>query len=254
MESLSEFVHGVSGFAGMSHADKIRHFVWYLHTEKRREELRVQDVRECFEAVHLDLPANLARSVDALTEGRPPTLLKKGGSYRMHATARSALAHLCRKPESTVLVESALAELPAKLRNDSERLYLEETLVCYRHQAFRATIVLAWNLAYDHLLHWILANATRVAAFNQGIPKRNPNKRHVTIATRSDFEDLKEDEVVDIAATIAGVTNNMKRSLKEKLGRRNTYAHPSTMTIAKPQVDDMITDLVNNIVLRLPSD
>ncbi len=247
-----EFVKRVSGFAELTHADKIKHFAWFLHAERELDVFAVQDVRGCYEAVHLDLPGNLARSVDALTEKKPPDLLKKGGKYRLHANARVALDRRYGTPDSTIVVETALSELPAKLTSGSERSYLEETLICYRYGAFRATIVMAWNLAYDHLLHWILADPTRIASFNAGIAKRNSKKSHIVIAGRADFEDLKEDEVVDIAGNVAGITDNMKRTLKEKLGRRNTYAHPSTMTIAKPQVDDMVTDLVNNIVLRLP--
>ena len=41
----------------------------------------------------------------------------------------------------------------------------------------------------------------------------------------------------------------MKKALKEKLGRRNTYAHPSLQTVGRPHVDEMIYDLVNNVVL-----
>ena len=251
METLAEFVKQVPGFSALSHAEKIKHFVWYLHSGCGQETARIKDIRGCYDAVHLDLPANLTRSVAALTEKRPPDLLKKDGAYRLHANQLAELDSRYGMPESTIIVEKALAELPARLTNQSERLYLEETLTCYRHHAFRATIVMMWNLAYDHLLSWILADSTRLTQFNQGIPTRNAKKSHITIVSRADFEDLKEDEVVDIAGNLPLITGNMKRSLKEKLGRRNTYVHPSTMTIAKPQVDDMVTDLVNNIVLQL---
>ena len=65
------------------------------------------------------------------------------------------------------------------------------------------------------------------------------------------IEELKEDETVDIVGGLAGVSGNMKKVLKEKLGRRNIYAHPSTAKVERAQVDDMITDLVNNVVLIL---
>jgi hypothetical protein len=250
--SLADFVARIPGFAALSHAEKIKHFGWHLQIERGHETFKVQGIRGCYDAVHLDPPANLPRSMDALTEKKPPDLLKKNGAYRLHANPLAEMTKQYGHPESTVTVEKALAELPAKLTSASERLYLEETLTCYRHHAFRATIVMAWNLAYDHLLHWVMSDPARLAAFNAGIAKRNSKKAHVTIAVRSDFEELKEDEVIDIAGNLSGITDNMKRTLKEKLGRRNTYAHPSTMTVAKPQVDDMVTDLVNNIVLRLP--
>jgi hypothetical protein len=149
------------------------------------------------------------------------------------------------------VVEKALAELPGLISKEGERQFMQETLICYRNGAFRASIVMAWNLAYDHLLNWVLSDSARLNGFNLGIGKRCP-KKSLVITSREDFEELKEDEVIDIASGLPGVTSNMKKLLKEKLGRRNTYAHPSTLVVSKPQVDDMITDLVQNIVIRLP--
>lgn len=250
---LADFVKQVPNFAALTHAEKVKHFVWYLQTGGGKTAVRVSDVRVCYSVSDLDLPGNLQRSMDALAEKRPPDLLKSSSGYRLHATALAVLNGKYGRAESTVMVERALAELPAKLSNASEREFLEETLTCYRHHAFRATIVMVWNLAYDHLMHWILNDPARLSRFNQGIPKRNPKKSHVSVEVRADFEELKEDEVVDIASHLTGISDNMKRSLKEKLGRRNMYAHPSTMVISKPQVDDMITDLVNNVILKLPT-
>jgi hypothetical protein len=249
---LSDFVKRVSGFAGLSHAEKIKHFGWHLQAERGQETFKVQDIRGCYDAVHLDPPANLPRSMDALTEKKPPDLLKKNGAYRLHANPLAEMTKQYGHPESTVTVEKALAELPAKLTSASERLFLEETLTCYRHHAFRAAIVMVWNLAYDHLLHWVLKDPSRVATFNVEVARRFAKKGYSAITDRADFEQMKEAEVLDAVAVLPGITDNMKKTLKEKLGRRNTYAHPSTMTVAKPQVDDMVTDLVNNIVLRLP--
>jgi hypothetical protein len=96
-----------------------------------------------------------------------------------------------------------------------------------------------------------MADPGRLAAFNAAIPKRNAKKAHVMIAKREDFEELKEDEVVDIVGCLPDINGGTKKLLKEKLGRRNTYAHPSTLKIERAQVDDMITDLVNNVVLTL---
>lgn len=248
---LADFIAKVVNFSSLSHAMKIKHFVWYLQSIARKEQVRVADVRACYDTAHLDPPANLARSMEALTEKKPPDLLRRNDGYRLHADCLAAMNAKYGKAESTIAVESALAELPSKLTKGSERAFLEETLTCYRHGAFRATIVMAWNLAYDHLLHWILADSERLLQFNRNISKRNSKKSYLTITARSDFEELKEDEAIDIAASFSEITGSMKRSLKEKLGRRNTYAHPSTMTIAKPQVDEMITDLVNNVVLKL---
>jgi hypothetical protein len=251
MVSLPEFVGRVPGFAQLVHAERIKHFVWFLQSIQGRHSVTVPEIRACYDLANNEIPANLARSVEALTEKKPPDLLKSGGKYRLHAVQREKLDARYGRTESVIAIEQTLAELPAKLRSESERIYLEETLACYRHRAFRAAIVMVWILAYDHLLGWILADGNRLAKFNEGIAKRNSKKAHTTISRHSDFEELKEDEVVDIVGNLSGITANMKRSLKEKLGRRNMYAHPSTMAVSRHQVDDMISDLVYNIVLQL---
>ena len=113
---------------------------------------------------------------------------------------------------------------------------------------------MSWNLAYDHLLHWILADAPRLTDFNSKIitkvgPRRGTG---MVIAKREDFEELKESEVLDICNN-AGLfaSNNTKKLLDMQLTRRNMAAHPSLLSIDGPQADDTISTLVTNVVLVL---
>jgi len=248
---LDEFVRQLSGLVSKSHSERIKLFGWFLHAHGGKDRFSVSDVRTCYNTVHIELPANLNRSVEALTEKVPPDLLRDRAGYRLAHSVREQLDRTLGKSETVVVVERMLSDLPGKIADESERLFLAETLTCYRNGALRATIVMAWNLAYDHLARWVLADSARLASFNNGIAKRNPRKAHVVVSTRQDFEELKEDEAIDIAANLPGITGGIKRILKEKLGRRNTYAHPSTLRVERAQVDDMITDLVNNVVLEL---
>jgi len=82
-----------------------------------------------------------------------------------------------------------LADLPAKIPDLAERAFLSEAISCYRVSAYRAAIVMTWNLAFDHLLNWIMLDAARIAAFNTAVPKRL-SKSKVVIANRQDFDDL----------------------------------------------------------------
>ena len=47
------------------------------------------------------------------------------------------------------------------------------------------------------------------------------------------------------------INDDTFKMLKAKLDRRNTAAHPSNLIIMQPQADDMISDLVNNVILAL---
>lgn len=247
--TVEEFVRSIPNFAAKSHPERIKAFGWFLHTQQNAAAFTSADITRCYRDAHLNEPANMGRFLDSLAEKKPPELLKSGRTFRAAQPIRERLDRELGKADVVIVVEKMLTDLPGKITNESERLFLNETLTCYRHGAFRAAIVMVWNLAYDHIARWVLADQQRLDEFNAGIPKRNSKKGHVKIATRDDFEELKEDETVDIVGKLAGVSDNVKKTLKEKLGRRNMYAHPSTLTITRPQVDDMITDLVNNVVL-----
>ena len=245
------FVRQIPAFSSRNHPEKIKALGWFLHTHRARERFTAKDVRDCYDVAHLDQPADMNRFLRSLTEKRPRELLRDAQGYRLAQAVRERLDRELGKAQTVLVVETMLTDLPGKIADDAERLFLNETLTCYRHGAFRAAIVMAWNLAYDHIARWVLADMQRLADFNAAIPKRNPRKAHLAIVKREDFEELKEDETVDIVGGLPGMSGNVKRLLKEKLGRRNTYAHPSTLRVERAQVDDMITDLVNNVVLNL---
>lgn len=248
---IGDFVRHLQAFASKSHSEKIKLFGWFLHTHRGRDRFSAADLRRCYDDANLEVPGNVNRSVDALTEKSPADLLKDSKGYRLSQQVRDQLDRTLGKSDTVLVVEKLLADLPGKIADDGERIFLAETLTCYRNGAFRAAIVMAWNLAYDHLARWVLADTERLKAFNAGIAKRNPKKAYVVIAGRDDFEELKEDETVDIAGRLPEITNGIKKVLKEKLGRRNTCAHPSLLRVERAQVDDAITDLVNNVVLTL---
>ncbi len=68
-----------------------------------------------------------------------------------------------------------------------------------------------------------------------------------------DADALKESEVIEIARTGKLLDKNTTQILQDKLTRRNMAAHPSRVVITQHQADDAITDLVNNVVLKLAS-
>jgi hypothetical protein len=248
---LTEFIAIVPNFRELSEPDKILHLGWFLHTQSRRDRFDVDGVRRCFNELHMEVPKNLARDMSRLAERK--ALLKDAAGYRLHHDQRQALdGRFGGRPDAAVIPQ-LLKDLPGKVSDQGERLFLSEALKCYHAKAFRATIVMAWNLAYDHLLHWILREPARLAAFNSKIAgKVGPKRAWITVAKREDFEDLKEAEVLDICGT-AGLfaSDNTKRVLGIQLTKRNLAAHPSLLEIGQPQADDAVYDLVNNVVLAL---
>jgi hypothetical protein len=250
---LHEFTAVVPGFAQLSQTDQILHFGWYLHTHRGKEFFDQTAIRSCYKERNMDEP-NLSLLFRRLAERRPKVVLQSGSGFRLEARIREQLDKKYGAHETTIAVSQMLKDLIGKLSDEAERLFLSEAIKCYHVKAFRAAIVMAWNLAYDHLLHWVLADATRLAAFNARILPRIGAKRGtgLVIAKREDFEELKEQEVLDIASAASlFASGNTKKLLDIQLTKRNLAAHPSLLAIDGPQADDTISSLVSNVVLVL---
>jgi hypothetical protein len=218
---IGEFVAQVPGFDGLPPRDKIRLLAWYLHAHRNVEVIDNAQIRDCFRQLNIASP-DVSIYLPRMADGKP----------------------------SVVAVSALLSGVPAKVPDLLERAFLEEALSCYRVRAFRATIVMVWNLSFDHLLRWIMSDAARLAAFNAAIVTRYP-KTGVVIGKRDDFDELKEAETIEVCRTAKLLSKNVVEILREKLKRRNAAAHPSSVSIGQHQVDDVISDLVNNVVLTL---
>jgi hypothetical protein len=63
--------------------------------------------------------------------------------------------------------------------------------------------------------------------------------------------DLKESEVIDICKRQQTTPDGIAKILVEKLGKRNSAAHRSTVHINQVQAEAFIDDIVANVVLML---
>jgi hypothetical protein len=189
-----------------------------------------------------------------LLEKKPRVLLQDGSGYRLEHSIHTKLEEKYGQHQTTIAISKMLKELPGKISDEAEKLFLSEAIICYHHKAFRAAIIMAWNITYDHLLHWILRDPGRLAAFNAHIVARIGAKRGagMVVAKREDFEELKESETLDTCNN-AGLfaSANTKKILDMQLTKRNLAAHPSLIAIDAPQADDTISSLINNVVLVL---
>jgi hypothetical protein len=250
---LSEFTTLVKGFSSLSQTDQILHFSWYLHHHRKKEVIDQAVIRSCFRERHMEEP-NLSKLFKRLIDRRPKIVLPSGSGFKLEVKIREGFDKKYGQHEATIAVSQLLKDLTGKISDEAERLFLSEAIKCYNVKAFRAAIVMAWNLAYDHLLHWVLADPQRLADFNSKILARVGAKKGsgLVMGKREDFEDFKEQEVLDICSN-AGLfaSSNTKKLLDMQLTRRNMAAHPSLLSIDGPQADDTISTLVTNIVLVL---
>lgn len=246
MKDVEHFVAPISGFSGKSAPYQIEVFGWFLHEVKGLEYFGTAEVRQCFEATHIPIPPNVAASLAKLVEKRPVRVIRNTKGYKLSSTVRSEMEKLLPIRATAVKTTALLNDLVDKISNTSHKVFLNEALVCFKYGAYRAAIVMIWNLAYSHVLDRIFGD--HLAAFNAQRTKVSPKLPEVTRMT--DFEDYGERQVIEICRGARIYDATVCKTLTERLNRRNSAAHPSSATILAPQAEDMITDLVNNVLLN----
>jgi hypothetical protein len=164
-------------------------------------------------------------------------------------------SYLSGSDPSAVMVDAMIAEAlaylkktVAKLSDDNQRKFMAEAISCLAVDAPRATIVMAWAGAIDHLFDFILRY--KLTDFNAALARRRDKYAQVTISTKDDFEDLKESVFIEVARSANVITNDVRKVLDEKLGIRNTCSHPSTVEIHRSKVVNFIEDLIDNVILK----
>jgi hypothetical protein len=247
---LYELVGQAIGFDIAAPKDKIKLFAWWIHVHDGKEFFNPADIRACFNKLHIDEPPALATYITRLADAKD--IIAERGKYKLARSVRSELDRLYGVHHSVVAVSKILTDLPTKVPTIEQRAFLQEALTCYKFQAYRACIVMTWNLAYAHLVDYILSDPQRLADFNAAITKKYPKKTNIVIAQYDDFtEELSERETVEIANVANTFSSVVFRILKKELDRRNIAAHPSNVVVSQHQADDMVSELINNVVLAL---
>lgn len=245
---ITALTDGISDFHGWSHVKKIKLFAWFLHSHGK-EYFSTTDIRLLYEKLHIEKPANITSQLDQLAMKSPKELLKGPRGYSLVASIRSELSTKYGVRPATAYVSRLLSDLPSRLPNSLERMYLDEALACFNAGASRASIVMCWNLAYDHLCEFVIS--THLSDFNAQLPKSFPKADISVVAKKDDFQELKESQVLQVCKSAGIISGSLHKVLKEKLDRRNIAAHPSGIVVSLPTAEEFIKDLVENVVLKI---
>jgi hypothetical protein len=247
--TLEELVGLVPNFTSLGHTEKLRILLWWFHTQKAAQFVKARGLSAAYNELGMAEPGNIHGQLESLVAQRH--VLKDRSGFRLERSRLDELTVKYGQRDATIRIEKQLSELPDKLANPEERSYLEETIRCLRAKAYRAAVVMAWNLSYDHLCYWVMTDSRRLAKFNTELTTRYAKKGYTSVAKRDDFEEPKEFEVIQVLAWSGILTGPMETVLKQKLDRRNKAAHPSSIVVNQLNAEDFISDLIENVVLKL---
>lgn len=235
---------------GSTHTERIKAFAWFLQSIAGQPDFSATEIRNCFVASNLE-PPQVSSHLRALGEKRPKEVLRSGDRFKLEFASHAALSEKFGHRQAAIHVHKLLTELPARIQEEADRAFLEECLTCFRNRAFRASVVMAWNLAYDHLCIWVLKDPTRLSSFNATFPIRYPKEKFTPIVRRDEFTEWKESQVIAVCNSAGIISGSVNKILEEKLKRRNLAAHPSGTVTSEPTAEEFIKDIVENVVLKL---
>jgi hypothetical protein len=254
MADLADLVGRIPEFSRWNHSEKIKFFAWFLHTFKGHERISGTEIGHCFDDLHEQRPSSISPFLISLDKKVPKDMIRDSGGFRLVKHLRDEFDSKYGQRNTTIHVEELLARLPGKIPDLTESDFFNEALTCFHNGAFRAAIVMTWNLTFFHLCAYVLKK--KLVEFNAEYPARYPGiykkAKAPTIGGYDDFaSDLKESEVIAICRSANIITREQFNALDRQISRRNSAAHPSSTVITVLQAEEFIHDLVTNVVLTI---
>src|SRR5947209_19289751 len=127
---LKELVAAVPNFASLGHPDRILLFGWFLHTQKGKERFGQSDIRGLYRDLPMQEP-NLSEQFKRLIDKRPRVLLEDSRGYHLEHGVRQKFDDKHGQHETTIALSKLLQELPGKISDQAEQLFLSEAIKCY---------------------------------------------------------------------------------------------------------------------------
>lgn len=245
--------------------EKLRAAEW-LHRWDRTEIVKhiaylvpkcnIKDLEQVLRRLRLD-PSGLFETVSSLQGEKflaQETVEGKKWVFYLQQDARTRFEAWLKEqkaPQREQPAESnSLETLVAKVVDPRQSSFLAEIIKCLNAGANRAAIIMAWNLAYDHLRHWVYKR--RLSAFNGEltIRFRRKGRTYDQITRIDDFEELRERLVLEVCEKAQLIDGHQRDVLFEGMKERNRFAHPSSAEATAAIAAGHIKDLLENVVLN----
>lgn len=250
-DAVNRFYSSIEDVDKIPQGRKIDFFVYFLTVELGRDSVTPMDVNKCFMDCDLESPVRTAAHLSEGLKSKPQKFLRVGSGYKLDRHYREGLAKQLGAQTMLAQTSATLRSLENHLPDGPSKEFLKEALDCIEVGANRAAVVLTWILTVDHLYSHILNY--KLTEFNAVLAaNRDRSVRIRSASIRDDFSEIREERFIELCREARIISNDVMKILKEKLGTRNSSAHPSGITIGKAKVIDFVEDLVTNVVLKYP--
>lgn len=249
VKNIGEFVDVVENFNDLKNSEKIKLIAFFYCTINKQEDFTMHEIKSIFKDENLHVPQNFSRDFKQLvrSKGKHSPILEKNGKYTFNRFEYNNLKETYLGNSHSKKIANNLRNLFVKLDSEEQKSFLDEAIISFENKAFRSSIVMSWLLAIDSIYDYILTK--KLSDFNHGIQKQGKYKK-VVIRNKDDFSEIKETDFIEILRTSKIISNDLRKILDEKLGFRNTCAHPNSIKVKETKVVSDIEDIVENIVLK----
>jgi hypothetical protein len=237
----------------MHRTELARYFVYFLTMDDQASHATPTQVAACFRQGEVtpwdDVRFYLSKAAQKRNRDDTPLMVHSGKGYRLERKERERIRLTLSSDTHQRETETALRSLVGLLSVTGEQSFLDEAVMCYEVSAYRAAIVMTWNLTIHHVYEYVLKH--HLSSFNTELGKVKDKRVKVTaVSSMDDFADIPENKVIEIARAANVINNDVRKILDQKLGTRNSYAHPTTLTLSPIKASEFIQDLISNVVMK----
>jgi hypothetical protein len=251
-KSLESFISKIEDFGRLKQKDQIDYFVYYLTIECNLSITGATEVRQCFLALRLHPYSNISSYLSGNSKKKdkmPPKFLRIGNGYILQRDIQQKLQSTIKENKLKEEVHRDLRSLLTCIKSPLENDFFKEAITCFEISAYRAAVVMVWNLTIDHLYEFVLKHD--IGRFNTILLKNTDKRIKITeVKVKDDFSEIPESKFIEFCKSAGIISGDIRKILDTKLGIRNTYAHPSNVKVLESKALEFIEDLVNNVLLK----
>jgi hypothetical protein len=246
--TVHDFLENISDFDDLSKKEQVKLLAFFHCVENSKQHFKTNEITLEFEKNSLPKPSNISAEITRLKKAKPKILIETKEGISFHRTARKVLEEAFLEKKHKKEVSNTLRNLIIELSGIEQKNYLEEAISCFEIKSFRASIIMTWLLTIDIIYEFILIPENLIA-FNSAIQSHGRYKK-IIITKKDDFSNIKETDFIELLRVAKLITNDIRKVLDEKLGIRNSCAHPNSMKILDYKAIGYIQDLVINVIKK----
>ncbi|AJQ95665.1 hypothetical protein [Gynuella sunshinyii] len=249
-QKLESYILQIENFNELGKAELIDYFAYFITVVNEEETATSKQLKECFDVLRIEPYSNIPSYLSQKCKrGKGKKFIKKSSGYILERAVELEIQKTLSTGPSKKETSFLLRNLIEDIANSHQRSFLQEAIDCYEIGAKRASIVLAWILTVNHLYEYIFKH--KKMEFDS-VLAANTDKRIkiLKITTIDDFTEIPEGKFIEFCRSSKIITNDVRKILEEKLGTRNSSAHPSAISISELKATEFIQDLIENVVLK----